>query len=283
MVTVLLYFLSVAASTAQSALGKSLKEKDDKTAFNLSKMTAAAVIFTLAAVVSFSFHRPTAVYGSCYGVFLFISMVCGLAALTCGPMALTSMIVSFSLMIPTLYGIFVLREPVTAFGVLGLVFICFSFVLVNRKPDRNSRISGKWLAFTLVTMLSNGICSLIQKLHQSAYAGLYRAEFMMFASLVSLALFLGVYLAKLPGKKRERQRASVYVKGLLAGGTNGCANFLSLYLAATQPATVLFPVLSVCTALASLAAGRWLFGEKLRNSQLCGFALGVLSLILVKL
>lgn len=283
MVTVILYVLSVLASTMQSALGKSLGAGDDKNTFNLAKMLAAAVIFTFAAAVNFTFHFPTLCYGTAYGAFLFVSMLCGLAALTSGPMAITSMLVSFSLIIPTLYGIIVLKEKVTVLGALGLVLICISFALINLKPDSETRISSKWLAFTVATMMSNGMCSVIQKMHQSAYVGLYRSEFMMFASLSSLALFLCVFVVSRIGKSNLPQRPIVYIKGFMAGITNGGANFLSLYLAATQPAAVLFPILSVCTSIASLTAGRVIFKEKLRKLQLVGFAVGIVSLVLVKL
>lgn len=73
---------------------------------------------------------------------------------------------------------------------------------------------------------------------------------------------------------------AVYV---LSGLANGIANFLTLVLAGMENASVLFPIISAGTILASLHCGRLLFKEKLRINHYVALAAGIVAVILFKL
>ena len=64
---------------------------------------------------------------------------------------------------------------------------------------------------------------------------------------------------------------------------NGGANYIVLCLAATEKATVLFPVLSVANIIAVWIIGRFAFSEKIKKIQLVGFFIGILSVVLLKI
>ena len=73
---------------------------------------------------------------------------------------------------------------------------------------------------------------------------------------------------------------AVYV---LSGLASGIANFLTLVLAGMENASVLFPIISAGTILASLYCGRLLFKEKLRINHYVALAAGIVAVILFKL
>lgn len=274
----LLYASNVLCSSGQSALGKLYgKRNGNSVNFNLSKSLAAVVLFIVFSIFSgFSFHQPTIIFGFFYGLSLLVSMYCGFAALACGPMAITSVIASFSLIIPYIFGIAVFGEPAKITGICGIVLIAAALMLMNfRKPEN---LSARWWILSLMTFLTNGICSVLQKYHQICFPGKYSTEFMLSAMAVVLIILSAVSLAKKDGGKID-----FTALGFASGVLNALANYLTIYLSATENASTLFPIISVANAIASWCFGRFAFGEKLRRTQLFGLALGIVSVLLMKI
>ena len=169
-----------------------------------------------------------------------------------------------------------------------MLWLLGSLLLVNahslrpaRKEERPSERQGLWLFFVAVTFLCNGVCSILQKEHQTAYPSLYNREFMLFAMLLCALVFTTVALIRLPASAfKEAKRKGL---GILSGVTNSLANFLTLILAGMENASVLFPIVSAGTILAALVCGRVVFKEKLKINQYAALALGVLAIVLMKL
>ncbi len=277
--TPVLYLLNVVCSAGQSTLGKQYaKNGGSASAFNMNKTVAGIVLFMILGwAKGFSFHLPTVLFGVGYGISLCISMHTGFKALATGPMALTSIIASFSLLIPFFCGICFWDEPLTFFGVCGIILLLLSIVLINGK--RFSGISYKWLIYALATLFTNGICSVIQKYHQLQFPTLYRTEFMIFA-LLSVLIVLSVTLCF------DRQRKQTFTfsgLGIVSGVLNCTASYIVLYLSATENASVLFPIVSVANIITVWIIGILYFKEKLTILQTIGLLLGVISIVLLKL
>lgn len=276
-----LYSAQVFCSAGQSALGKQYAFKGGTASnFNLSKILSGLIVFGLWGLVGgFSVHLPTIWLGLLYGLFLFLSMQMGFMALAIGPMALTSIIASFSLIIPLFFGIMVWNETLSLFGQIGIVLITASIVLLNAKKEQG--VSVKWLLLALATLLSNGICSVIQNLHQRTFPTLYRTEFMI-AALLSASIWL-IAVETVRAKRLKRVRFSPSALGVGAGVLNGAANYLVLFLSATENASVLFPIVSVANVIAVWLVGHTLFRERLKAIQIVGLLCGVSAIVLLKL
>ena len=282
------YFAIVMASVTQSASTKAFNKTGGPSAmFNAIKTLSAFVLFLIISLPVFTFHLPTLLYGLAYGLSLCLATYAGYRALCLGPMALTSMLASFSLLMPLLWGIFVRREAVGVTLVAGLVLLLSALMLVNahslfsRRTEASRRPEGLWLLFVGVTFLCNGVCSILQKEHQTAYPSQYNREFMMFAMLLCAAVFTTVALVRVPlAEMRSTPRKGL---GLLSGVTNSLANFLTLLLAGMENASVLFPIVSGGTILAAMLCGRVVFREKLRWNQYAALGLGVVAIVLLKL
>lgn len=277
--TILLYVLNVLFASGQSAFSKLYAAKDGKSAaFNLNKAAAGFAVFLLFGAVSgLSFHLPTVLSGVGYGIFLCVSMYTGFKALSSGPMALTSIVASFSLLLPFFFGICFWNEPLTAFGAAGIALLLPAIVLINGKKAESVNVT--WALYACATLVANGICSIIQKHHQMQFPAQYRTEFMLCALLSVTLLLIGARVAKpVPGEK-----FTFSALGMVSGIFNSAANYIVLYLSATENASVLFPIVSVANIAAVWVIGIVFFHEKLTLRQTVGLLLGVLSVVLLKL
>ena len=280
------YILIILASVTQSASTKLFnRECPCSAVFNALKSCTALVLFALMAAVGFRFHLPTMLFGFSYGACLCISMYAGYGALCRGPMALTSMLVSFSVMIPLLWGITVGNEElkIMQYPALGLLFL--SIILTNadkiRGKENAPRSYGLWLLFVGITFACNGICSILQAQHQTLYPAAYSREFMLFAMLLCSAVFGIVAWRRVSRKELKTIKGQRY--GVLSGLANAAANFLTLVLAGLENTTVLFPIISGGTILASLLCGRLLFKEKLKANHYVALSAGIAAVVLLKL
>ena len=123
-----IYILIVLSSATQSASTKVFnRDCSYSSVFNAIKSYAALFIFALIAAFHFEFHFPTLVFGCLYGTCLSISMYAGYQALCYGPMALTSMLVSFSVVVPLIWGVTAGDETLKQLQYLALVL---SFLLL---------------------------------------------------------------------------------------------------------------------------------------------------------
>ncbi len=168
----LVYLFAVFFSVSQSVSVKYYRQKsEDVLLFNAVKSLAAFLALAVILVWNFRFHAPTAVYGVLYGVFLAISMHTGYKALCLGPMSLTGMIVSFSVILPIAYGIVFARENPTVFQGVGLVFFVLSVVFTSLRAGTSpasqetfAKDRKKWLVYVFLTFVANGLCSVVQKI-----------------------------------------------------------------------------------------------------------------------
>ena len=278
--TIFLYFLNVACSAGQSTLSKHYASKGgNANVFNINKVAAGFLVFLIMGLWGgLRFHVPTVLLGMAYGTCLYVSNFAGFTALALGPMALTSIIAAFSLVIPFLAGITLWGETLSLPGGIGIGLLLCSIVLMNFRKS-GQPMSLKWLFFSFLTFFSNGISSVVQKQHQLLWPGGYRSEFMLWAMAWGLALLALTVLIR--GTVKAEVRACV--PGASAGLIEGFANYIVLYLAATQDASVLFPVVSAAKIIAVWIIGRFTFREQLKHTQTVGLLAGIAAIILLNL
>ena len=288
----LCFFATVLLSCSQSMLTKLYCNKySDVWVFNLEKSLFAFLLFALASLINsggYTFHIPTFIYALFYAMSLMLSMVSGFFALACGPMSLTSLIVSFSLVLPSVYGIGVLGESLTAYKLTGFALLAASLILFNiNKGVGNDRITAKWALFTALTLVSNGVFAIVQKMHQNSFPGEYTSEFMRDATLICTLIFLAVTLitrARRPKAEREAEKGmSAHIYGITAGLANSGSNFFTLLLSGMADASAVFPMISAGTAVAVFLAGTVFFKEKQSIIRFIALALGVASVVLLKI
>ncbi len=279
MIWILTALFSGVCSVGQSTVTKIAATKNANHSifhFNTYKVGAALLMFGCIFVFGFDLHIPTVLYSFIYGLALFFSSLFGYLALKNGSMALTSLIVSYSVIIPCLFGVIVLHEEITVLQIFGIFLLLLSMLLINKKSEHT--VSKRlWFIYVSITFICNGVCSVIQKVHQSEYPARYINEFNLCSLTVTFILFLTASLIK--GKSYSKAgRLPAIISGLLMG----TANYLTLLLASKINATVLFPLISVFSMLCNVVVSKLYFKDTFRLVQLLGIGLGVLSVFMIK-
>ena len=294
--TWLLYIANTVFARTESALGKySGKRGGDPHTFNRGKTVAATLLCAIFAIFAgIEYHGGTVTLALIYGGALALSMHAGLVALSLGSMAIVSMLASFSLIIPTLWGLVFLNEKISLFGISGLLLIALSILLLNLKKG-GGKISAECWIYSILTMVANGITSIVQKYHQAQNPGKYRIEFMLISMAFACLIFMLLWLkavaseksrSKVASKKRSIKETFTQlplILGFLAGVCNCFANFSILFLANSENATVLFPILSATNAIGACLVGKLVFKERLTPLQLISICLGIISVVLLKI
>ena len=243
----------------------------------------ATLVFVITGKGSFHFTAAATGYSVAFAVAYCMASIFSFLALKCGPMSLTSLVLSYSLIIPTFYGILVLGEPTDPMLYIGIALLLISLVLINLEGKREEKkITPRWVLFAALAFVGNGACSTIQKMQQTAFDGLYKSEFMIVGLLITAVVLALVAIAT-----ERKQMLPNLKKGVICysacGIANGVVNFLVLVLATAMPASVMFPVISaggiVLTALVSIL----LYKEKLSHWQKLGFVLGVAAIVVLNL
>ena len=255
----------------------------DAAVFNGIKTFVALVFFGGMSIWKFSCNPYTIIYGGLYGICLCMSMYCGYKALSLGPLSLTSLIVSFSVVFPLLYGIVFCDEKLSMVKCAGFLFLALAIVAANVSDNAKESNSGgfKWKIFVFATFVCNGLCSVLQKMHQIKYPGLYCSEFMLFAMLVCGIIF---WIANL---KMTKLKAYKTIKGkryaALSGKANAVANYSSILLAGYENASIMYPAISAGTILATMIFGTMIFKERLKYNQMLAMLCGIISVICLKI
>ena len=154
------YVLIILASVTQSATTKLFNQNCSHSAvFNAIKSCIALIMFALIAAFDFTFHLPTVLFGVLYGASLCISMYAGYQALCRGPMALTSMLVSFSIIIPLIWGITVGNEILKNIQYPALALLFLAIILTNADKIKAKKTTQTnyclWLLFVGITFACN--------------------------------------------------------------------------------------------------------------------------------
>lgn len=286
------YFLMivcVVTFTVQAPFKKIYRSKTDKGTFLFTAMVqlAAACFFAGACLVSGSFSYEWGVLPFSLA-FAFATSTCcitSVRALHYGPLALTTLFSSYSLMLPTLYGFFRFGEIVYVSQLIGITLLLVSLYLTNmgKKEEGEVKKKGtwnfkKWLPLVIVMAVTNGLCGILQTEQRYRFDGAYKNEFMMIALLASVVVLVCVGLAK------ERHDLKGVMKlgalpAVLTGAANGATNLLTLVVTATIASSIFFPVISGGGMVLAYVISVVLFKEKFTTMQKIGILLGAASLV----
>lgn len=295
------YFLMavcVVTCTVQSPFKKLYQRKSDKGTFLFVAMIqlAAACFFAGSCLFQgFSFEWGALPYSLLFALAVTTCHITSVVALGCGSLALTSLISSYSLMFPTLYGFVRFKDSIYVSQLIGIVLLLVSLYMTNMvkketpvtaqdqaEQNEKKRNFGKWLIMAVLMAVSNGMCTIVQKEEQVAFDGAYKNEFMLVALLSSCVVLLVIGMIK-----ERRDLKSVLKLGalpaVLTGAANGATNLLVMIVTATIATSIFFPVISGGGMVLAYIISVTLFKEKFTTMQKVGILLGIASLVFLNL
>ena len=198
-----------------------------------------------------------------------------------GPLSLSALALSYSLIIPTLFGVVYYHEKTSVFFFIGIVVMVISIFLVTLAKDEK-KISLKWAVFAGLAFLGNGICSTVQNVQQRVFEGAYKNELMIMALAIIAVVVLIVALRFERGTIKECVKKGA-ILAVVKGASNGFMNFLVMVLSLRMAASLMYPMISVGSVLLSTAIAAVFFKERLSLSQNIGLGLGLCAIVLLNL
>ena len=208
-------------------------------------------------------------------------------AIKCGSLAKTTLIMSYSLLVPAFAGLVILREPIGIPMIAGMILLVLSLWLTNHRKKTadapKEKISLKWLVFVLLGFVGNGMCSTVQKLAPHYLGADVNLTLSTIAALglSTVVLIAASFLTKETDLKSTLRVGSPL--SLFCGLFNGAVNYLAIYLNQFIPASVMFPVLSAGELILIVPYSLLVRRERFTAKQWAGFAVGVVSVVLLNL
>ena len=269
---------------------KRVRTQADLHFFNAAAALVSVFSFALAGVFTGGLTFPSAYtlwMGAVFGAVTAACAVFAMLALRTGPLSYTNVIVFCSMVIPSLSGLALYGESVSALQFAGVGLMAVSFVFAVETKNKSSGASLKWFLLCMGAFFANGAVGVMQKIHQNSPYAAEIPAFLITAFCVYLLISLGltayfmrVKKESLPVFRRgERRRFAVYA--LLTGVGVAACNQLNLYLAGAMPAVVFYPVFNGAAMLLTGVAGLVFFKEKLSKKQWLGLLAGAAAIMLL--
>lgn len=249
--------------------------------FTISRL--AGMLYFIITAGKLSFNAEILPYTIAFAIFYGACIVFNFLAINSGPLTITSLITSYSLMVPTAYGLIFLHDPISKGFVVGLILLLVSLYLINMKTEEKGvAITKKWIVYATIAFLGNGLCSTVQSMHVRAFEGAYKNEFMIIAYLLVVVFSLAVSVVKEKGEIKTCIKKG-WIFALICGVANAVVNFLTMALQDRMPVSLVFPLISGGGLILTYFFSRFLFKEKLSKSQNIGYILGVLSVVFLNI
>lgn len=269
--------------TGQNIVKKKYEQISSSGVCFFSGMVSLFAMLMFAAVNrNWSFEAGLLLPAFLFGVSYACATVGFLLSIKYGSLANSSLVLAYSLLIPTVYGLIFLDEPIGVTLIIGLFLVALSLWLINYQKT-GERITWKWVVFVLIGFFGNGMCSAVQK----AAAISYGDEKINLIMVLALGMSSAMMFVASP-LMREREISSVTVKkgwylALACGLMNGVVNLLVIFMNTRLPASVMFPVLSGGNLITVFLYSVLVLRERFSVKQYIGFFVGVLSVVLLNL
>lgn len=238
----------------------------------------------------------TLLYGLLFGVLFFLAVAMSARGYTLGSMALTSVIVNMSLLLPILYSILFLKEQPTVLHGIGFALFCGSVVssALSAKDRTTKRLNVAWLVAVLLGFCSNGSTAILQKNYVLNAEVNQDATFLSVAYLTAAICFCVLAIVKtkqtVPAEK-VAVSARVTVLGLLAffgtailsGVGSFLGNLLLGRLSVSVEAAILYPCINGGLAVFTTLLSFFFFREKPTLPKIVSILLGAAAIVVLNL
>ncbi len=221
------------------------------------------------------------IYSLFLSVAYFFGVIFSHLSLVSGPLSITSLVNSFAMIVPMVFGIVFYNESVTLAFAFGFLLLVISLFLMNEKKSEK-KVTLKWLVYVGLAFIGNGMFSVVLSLCQRRFGGENDNQIMVIAMFVSAVLILGISAVK---ERKESKKAFCYGwhRAAATGCLNGGANLCTLLLMRTMSISLISPISSGGSVVLSALVGIFIYKERLSVKQCVGIAFGTLSVILLSL
>ena len=222
-----------------------------------------------------TFSKELLLYGLISGIFGIAAYIFFSHALKIGHYGFSISFVSTSFLIPVIFSIIIWHEKLVPEGILLIVASTFLIAFSEeKKTPVNQKIWGKWLVFSILAFIFNGLC-LISQAYSSSLPKEATFKFLFLnyivGALVSLVLVL---------KKKEFTFVEMKYS-FLAGLSSISGTYFTLYACMLLQKNIVFSVYCTLYMILGALISLLFFKEKLTKAGFWGILCGIAGIILV--
>lgn len=246
----------------------------------------ALLFFVFTSGFKLDFNPGLIPYSVGYALGYSSAYIATVLAVRYGSMAIASLILSFTLIFPTFYGVIVRGDELGFVQIVGFVFLFSAmFLSKSHSTSEGKKVSPKWVICVVIAFIGNGVCSVASNMQVDFVAkpaGLdYKHEFMIIALSISAVLLFVCGIISSKDIKHDIVTCTKYSS--VNGICNAAVNLISLSLIGKIPNTVLYPTSSGLGMIVTFIMCFVIYRERFRKRQYLGYGFGVISIILLNL
>ena len=276
--------LSVTANVTRNTT-INLQKKKTSSESELLIFNALCSLFTcLALVIACGGIHPVSAFtlllSVIYGAALVTAYQTLILAMKEGPMSYTILIATCGMIIPTLFGTIVYREPVTVFQLIGFILMPVGFYF-GANPKKSDKINAKWVKYVFLCFFASGIQGVLQKVMIRSVYSDENGMFLLSAFFLSAVLLTVMYFINKDKAKEGKDFAKKYYTSVIVGIADAFQHKVNTVLSGVLPSMICYPVINGGGIAGATIVSVLVFKEKLDKMQRLGFLLCVVSIILM--
>ncbi len=295
MVAFLLLFAYVLLSGGQMILNKTYQMRVRMSTptymlYLIVMGTVAAFLFYLMAGCDLAGDRALYICSFVASLIVIISTLVSLLSLSYANLAMVTVCQNAgTLVLPALFGFVFLREPVSAFRVIGIALIIAAFLVSFFGTFRSSEGQKKqgMLGRSICVLLffTSGLGNIIHKIFTVSGSSASHAAYLSWINLFMVPIIVVAFL--LLRAKRKEQVAET-LRGIdfrnywlvCAGSAIGCVGMIcSMRAMAGMDMAIYSPMYSSLYMIFLVAASKWIFKEKISKENYISIGLAILSVL----
>lgn len=278
--TTILIMISISSMVLQNCLQNQICKKQLNTPGQVNHFNrvvyAVCILMFAGLLLGKGLSLYTLLLGLLFGLVTALCNLFKMMSLSCGPMHITLLITTSSMIIPTMSGVFF--GETFSIGKLCIVVLLIGFIYISLDKTGDKKINGKWMLYCGLCFLLLGAIGILQKIHQSS---VHRSEASGFLLIAFICSF--VYsMIRGKGNKSEMLLSKKYIViGAVCGFCTFAMNYINLKLSGMLPSQLFFPLVNGSAIVLSSVMSVVLFKEQLSKKQLAGLCGGIGSLIAI--
>ena len=278
-------FLSASYNIFGEIFNRRNKGKTDASAFyTFLLMLSVCMGWGILYAFDFSFEINVLWYSALFAACYILTNVGMINALKYGSVTLTTLLISLSLLVTTIWGFIFWGAKVTLPVIVGLVFVVIAIYLcLYTKEKEEKTFSLKWLFFVMLAFFGNAGCTIVQRTQQVKFNGQHGNMLMLFATFFSALFCLFMYLKSDKKDSKEMLKDSWWAP-VCAGVSNVALNILVMLMALTTLSpSLIYPVIGVGGLAVVTVFSLLVFKEKMRWWQWIGIVIGMFAVLLLSI
>lgn len=272
----------------------SQKNTEGSVTFNSIIVGVTFLFFVVVCMVQgVEFSKAIVPYALLFAVLYAVTFITGYFALLWGSYAMTLLISSYSLAIPTVYGLVVQKDQAGLIQYAGFAFLIVSLYLIRGKDEteetakdqqksKKITFSKKWLIAVWTCFVTNGFSAVVQNTQQKRFDGSYDNAFMLISLLAATAgMFVFAWIVEKKVFVETIKKGSGY--GIASGICNGASQIFVLMAIGMMASSFFYPVLSAVGLVFTFILSVGVYKEKFIPRQMAGFICGIFAVVFLNL